>query len=188
MCYRAFHTILAIIPSTLTGRMPEFIQSFNKYLPGMCWGRESTLSRQEEGRGVLRLKAEGRRSPPAAGVGGRGRRGAPWASSALGHSCVLPGLDLQPLLPNSQAPVSHLPFDQVVYFTATFPYLMLVVLLIRGVTLPGAAQGIQFYLYPNLTRLWDPQVSSHRQVPSCGSRGARPLASPVLWSGTLFLA
>lgn len=50
--------------------------------------------------------------------------------------------------------------DQVVYFTATFPYLMLVVLLIRGVTLPGAAQGIQFYLYPNITRLWDPQVGS----------------------------
>ncbi|XP_013375619.1 PREDICTED: sodium- and chloride-dependent GABA transporter 2 isoform X1 [Chinchilla lanigera] len=47
---------------------------------------------------------------------------------------------------------------KVVYFTATFPYLMLVVLLIRGVTLPGAAKGIQFYLYPDLTRLWDPQV------------------------------
>ncbi|XP_014649492.1 PREDICTED: sodium- and chloride-dependent GABA transporter 2 isoform X2 [Ceratotherium simum simum] len=46
---------------------------------------------------------------------------------------------------------------KVVYFTATFPYLMLVVLLIRGVTLPGAIQGIQFYLYPDLTRLWDPQ-------------------------------
>ncbi|XP_053320336.1 sodium- and chloride-dependent GABA transporter 2-like isoform X2 [Spea bombifrons] len=47
---------------------------------------------------------------------------------------------------------------KVVYFTATFPYLMLIVLLIRGVSLPGALQGIQFYLYPDLTRLQDPQV------------------------------
>uniref|UniRef100_A0AAQ4Q1C9 Transporter n=1 Tax=Gasterosteus aculeatus aculeatus TaxID=481459 RepID=A0AAQ4Q1C9_GASAC len=47
---------------------------------------------------------------------------------------------------------------KVVYFTATFPYLMLIVLLIRGLTLPGAAIGIQFYLYPDLGRLADPQV------------------------------
>ncbi|XP_078509883.1 sodium- and chloride-dependent GABA transporter 2-like [Lissotriton helveticus] len=47
---------------------------------------------------------------------------------------------------------------KVVYVTATFPYLMLLVLLIRGVTLPGALQGIQFYLYPDLSRLKDPQV------------------------------
>ncbi|KAH1187741.1 hypothetical protein KIL84_020490 [Mauremys mutica] len=47
---------------------------------------------------------------------------------------------------------------KVVYFTATFPYLMLVVLLIRGISLPGAMQGILFYLYPDLTRLMDPQV------------------------------
>uniref|UniRef100_A0A671V5S1 Transporter n=1 Tax=Sparus aurata TaxID=8175 RepID=A0A671V5S1_SPAAU len=47
---------------------------------------------------------------------------------------------------------------KVVYFTATFPYVMLIVLLIRGLTLPGAAIGIKFYLYPDLGRLADPQV------------------------------
>ncbi|XP_059208155.1 sodium- and chloride-dependent GABA transporter 2-like [Centropristis striata] len=44
------------------------------------------------------------------------------------------------------------------YFTATFPYVMLLVLLIRGVTLPGAIDGIIYYLYPDIARLSDPQV------------------------------
>lgn len=47
---------------------------------------------------------------------------------------------------------------KVVYFTATFPYLMMFALLIRGVTLPGAVDGIRFYLWPDPTRLSDPQV------------------------------
>ncbi|XP_075014999.1 sodium- and chloride-dependent GABA transporter 2 isoform X13 [Calonectris borealis] len=56
---------------------------------------------------------------------------------------------------------------KVVYFTATFPYLMLVVLLIRGVSLPGASQGILFYLYPDLSRLGDPQKTHHLAVCAC---------------------
>ncbi|XP_035491134.2 sodium- and chloride-dependent GABA transporter 2 [Scophthalmus maximus] len=47
---------------------------------------------------------------------------------------------------------------KVSYFTATFPYLMLLVLLVRGLTLPGAWGGIYFYLYPDVNRLADLEV------------------------------
>ncbi|XP_054868035.1 sodium- and chloride-dependent GABA transporter 2-like isoform X1 [Amphiprion ocellaris] len=47
---------------------------------------------------------------------------------------------------------------KVVYFTATFPYVMLLILLIRGLSLPGALQGVKFYLLPEASRLTDPQV------------------------------
>lgn len=52
-------------------------------------------------------------------------------------------------------------FLQVVYFTATAPYLLLTAILIRGVTLPGAADGIKFYLTPDLSRLGDGQVGCY---------------------------
>lgn len=51
-------------------------------------------------------------------------------------------------------------FLQVVYFTATFPYLILIMLLIRGVTLKGAWLGIKFYLTPQFELLLSPKVRS----------------------------
>ncbi|KAK7938463.1 hypothetical protein WMY93_001789 [Mugilogobius chulae] len=47
---------------------------------------------------------------------------------------------------------------KVVYVTAVFPYVMLAVLLVRGLTLPGAWDGIVFYLYPEPSRLADLEV------------------------------
>ena len=47
---------------------------------------------------------------------------------------------------------------QVVYFTATFPYLVLFILLIRGATLEGAGEGVIFYLKPDFSKLKNPQV------------------------------
>ncbi|XP_042661616.1 sodium-dependent serotonin transporter-like isoform X2 [Tyto alba] len=42
---------------------------------------------------------------------------------------------------------------QVVWVTATLPYVVLLVLLVRGVTLPGAWRGVVFYLCPDWGKL-----------------------------------
>lgn len=50
-----------------------------------------------------------------------------------------------------------IPF-QAVYFTATFPYVCLVILFFRGVTLPGADIGIKIYMEPDFSKLLSGQV------------------------------
>ena len=47
---------------------------------------------------------------------------------------------------------------KVVWITATMPYVLLTILLIRGLMLPGAADGIEFYLVPDLKALAQPHV------------------------------
>uniref|UniRef100_A0A665WPY1 Transporter n=1 Tax=Echeneis naucrates TaxID=173247 RepID=A0A665WPY1_ECHNA len=47
---------------------------------------------------------------------------------------------------------------KVVYVTATFPYFVLIVLIIRGATLEGSLQGVAFYLTPDWSRLSNAQV------------------------------
>ena len=44
------------------------------------------------------------------------------------------------------------------YLTATFPYLVLVILLIRGVTLEGSGQGIKYYISPDFKQILSVKV------------------------------
>ncbi|XP_077285468.1 sodium- and chloride-dependent glycine transporter 1-like [Arctopsyche grandis] len=50
------------------------------------------------------------------------------------------------------------------YFTCTFPMFVLIVLLCRGVTLPGAIEGIKFFIYPDWNRLKNLKVWSDASV------------------------
>merc|ERR1712018_753508 len=47
---------------------------------------------------------------------------------------------------------------KVVYFTATFPYVILIALLVRGVTLPGATTGLYYLVVPEWEKLLEATV------------------------------
>ena len=47
---------------------------------------------------------------------------------------------------------------KVVWVTATAPYVILTILLFRGAFLPGAAQGVKYYLSPDVSKLLNSQV------------------------------
>lgn len=48
---------------------------------------------------------------------------------------------------------------KVAYFTAIFPYVVMIILLVRGVTLPGAWEGIMYFITPQWHKVYDPNVS-----------------------------
>lgn len=47
---------------------------------------------------------------------------------------------------------------KVAYFTALFPYVVLLILLIGGATLDGAIRGLKFFYYPDFKKLGNPKV------------------------------
>ncbi|ELU15127.1 hypothetical protein CAPTEDRAFT_142937 [Capitella teleta] len=46
----------------------------------------------------------------------------------------------------------------VVYFTAIFPYIIIITLLVKGLTLPGSEKGVEFFIKPRWELLKDPKV------------------------------
>lgn len=78
--------------------------------------------------------------------------------------CLKQPAALDKMLMNSSLSHNFICFCfQVVYFTATFPYVVILILLIRGVTLEGARDGIEFYVgsQSNLSKLTEAQVETH---------------------------
>jgi solute carrier family 6 amino acid/orphan transporter-like 15/16/17/18/20 len=58
----------------------------------------------------------------------------------------------------STFPIATVHCFQVVYFTSMFPYLVLTIFFIRGITLNGASAGLAHMYTPKVEKLLDPKV------------------------------
>lgn len=86
--------------------------------------------------------------------------------------------------PSPRVPAHQAPSPQVVYFTATFPYVVLTILFVRGITLEGALTGIMYYLTPQWDKILDAKVSGDNGGDRGRTRGAVAQgADPVRGAG-----
>jgi len=48
-----------------------------------------------------------------------------------------------------------------VYVTAIFPYIVLLIFLVRGVTLPGSSDGIKYFVIPQWEKMLSTKVMTY---------------------------
>ena len=86
-----------------------------------------------------------------------------WNRIRLSWIKISQSVSLNQTLWSSKQPIRMLVTFQVVYFTALFPYVVLIIFFIRACLLPNFYDGVKFYLQPDLTRLFDAVVSAFSQ-------------------------
>lgn len=75
---------------------------------------------------------------------------------------------------------------KVVWVTSTMPYVVLSILLVRGLMLPGAMKGIMYYLQPELSKLKETQVRFQLKPPQV-TKWQQPLIPPPFFFREILL-